>query len=238
MITLINTIIEKTKFELCLSFLSLPSPSRKLFHRVSNLLLTGWTTTVALSPSNPSASRHINNRLSVYVFLDSEPQLGKSKQIITKWKHESREFLIAVLFGHQKKKGSAWNFLQPPIQVCSRCFNPLFQNQRHPVLLPHLFHNIQDQQNGKRTYCWLPSSSFRSDLNYTSFQIFLVASGLYLTLEHLLSFRTWEMTIEFGQLIECNMRKIFLKKSYTKCGGETCARPSSEKLKLSISLDQ
>ena len=45
-------------------------------------------------------------------------------------------------------------------------------------------------------------------------------------------------TIEFGQLIEYNMRNIFLEKSYTKCGGETSARPFSEKLKLSISLDQ
>ena len=45
-------------------------------------------------------------------------------------------------------------------------------------------------------------------------------------------------TMEFGQLIECNMRNIFLEKSYTKCGGETSPRPFSEKLKLSISLDQ
>ena len=45
-------------------------------------------------------------------------------------------------------------------------------------------------------------------------------------------------TIKFGQLIEYNMRNIFLKKSYTKCGGETNPRPFSEKLKLSISLDQ
>ena len=45
-------------------------------------------------------------------------------------------------------------------------------------------------------------------------------------------------TMKFGQLIECNMRNIFLEKSYTKCGGETSPRPFSEKLKLSISLDQ
>ena len=42
----------------------------------------------------------------------------------------------------------------------------------------------------------------------------------------------------FGQLIEYNMRNIFLEKSYTKYGGETSPRPFSEKLKLSISLDQ
>ena len=44
--------------------------------------------------------------------------------------------------------------------------------------------------------------------------------------------------MKFGQLIEYNMRTIFLEKSYTKYGGETSPRPFSEKLKLSISLDQ
>ena len=44
--------------------------------------------------------------------------------------------------------------------------------------------------------------------------------------------------MKFDQLIECNMRNTFLKKSYTKCGGETSHRPFSEKLKLSISLNQ
>ena len=45
-------------------------------------------------------------------------------------------------------------------------------------------------------------------------------------------------TMKFGQFIECNMRNIFLEKSYTKCDGETSPRPFSEKLKLSISMDQ
>ena len=45
-------------------------------------------------------------------------------------------------------------------------------------------------------------------------------------------------TMKCGQLIEYNMRNIFLKKSYTKCSGETSPRPFSGKLKLSISLDQ
>ena len=45
-------------------------------------------------------------------------------------------------------------------------------------------------------------------------------------------------TMKFGQLIECNIRNIFLKKSYPKCIGKTSPRPFSEKLKLSISLDQ
>ena len=45
-------------------------------------------------------------------------------------------------------------------------------------------------------------------------------------------------TMKFGQLIEYNMRNIFVEKSYTKCGGETVTRPFSKKSKLSISLDQ
>ena len=44
--------------------------------------------------------------------------------------------------------------------------------------------------------------------------------------------------MKFGQLIKCNMGKIFLEKSYTKCDGETSPRPFSENSKLSISLDQ
>ena len=45
-------------------------------------------------------------------------------------------------------------------------------------------------------------------------------------------------TVKFGQLIEYNMRKIFLEKSYPKCGGETSLKPFSKKSKLSMSLDQ
>ena len=43
-------------------------------------------------------------------------------------------------------------------------------------------------------------------------------------------------TIKFGQLIEYNMRNIFLEKSFTKCGGETIPIPFSKKSKLCISL--
>ena len=32
-------------------------------------------------------------------------------------------------------------------------------------------------------------------------------------------------TMKFDQLIECNMRNIFLEKWYTKCGGDTNPRP-------------
>ena len=45
-------------------------------------------------------------------------------------------------------------------------------------------------------------------------------------------------TMKFGQLVDYNMRNNFPEKSYSKCGGETCPRPFSEKLKLSISPEQ
>ena len=44
--------------------------------------------------------------------------------------------------------------------------------------------------------------------------------------------------MKFGQVREYSMKNIFLEKPHTKCGGETSPRPFSEKLKLSISLDQ
>ena len=34
----------------------------------------------------------------------------------------------------------------------------------------------------------------------------------------------------FGQLIECNMRNIFVEKAYAKCGGETSPILFSEKI--------
>ena len=39
--------------------------------------------------------------------------------------------------------------------------------------------------------------------------------------------------MKFGQLIEHNMRNIFLEKSYTKCGGDTIPRPFSKISNLS-----
>ena len=44
--------------------------------------------------------------------------------------------------------------------------------------------------------------------------------------------------MKFGQLIEYDLRNIFLEESYIKCGGETTPRPFFKKSKLSISLDQ
>ena len=47
-----------------------------------------------------------------------------------------------------------------------------------------------------------------------------------------------KQTMKFGQLIEYNMKNIFVKKSYTKYAGEFIPTPLSEISKLGISLDQ
>ena len=44
--------------------------------------------------------------------------------------------------------------------------------------------------------------------------------------------------MKFGQLIKYNMRNVFIKKSYPKCGGETIHRPFSKIPKLTISLNE
>ena len=44
--------------------------------------------------------------------------------------------------------------------------------------------------------------------------------------------------IKFGQLIEYNIRNIFLEKSYTQCGGETICQTLFSKTKMTTSLDQ
>ena len=38
--------------------------------------------------------------------------------------------------------------------------------------------------------------------------------------------------MKFGQLMEYNLRSIFLKKSHTKCGGKTIPRPFLKKIKI------
>ena len=44
--------------------------------------------------------------------------------------------------------------------------------------------------------------------------------------------------MKFGQLIEYDIRNIFVEKSYTECAGVAIPRPLSKKSNLSISLDQ
>ena len=53
-----------------------------------------------------------------------------------------------------------------------------------------------------------------------------------------ISRRTGNQRMKFNQLIEYNMRNIFVEKSFTKCGGETIPRPFSKESKMIICLDQ
>ena len=45
-------------------------------------------------------------------------------------------------------------------------------------------------------------------------------------------------TLKVGQLIEYNMRRIFLENLYPECGKETSTKPVSKKSKLRIYLDR
>ena len=42
--------------------------------------------------------------------------------------------------------------------------------------------------------------------------------------------------MNFGQIVECNMRNSFLEKSYTKCGGETIPRAFLKNKKIPGSI--
>ena len=68
--------------------------------------------------------------------------------------------------------------------------------------------------------------------------IFMTSQTIVKHILHNISRSKGNQAMKFGQLIECNKRTIFLEKPYTKCGGETSPRPFSEKLILSISLNQ
>ena len=45
-------------------------------------------------------------------------------------------------------------------------------------------------------------------------------------------------TIKFGQLTQYNVRNVFAKNSFTKCGRKFIRRPFSKTSKLGLSLDQ
>ena len=81
-----------------------------------------------------SISRHINNSPSVYLFLYSELNNG--------WKFRSRVLLKAIFSSPRtirKQTDSAWNFLQPPIQVCRSAYISYFKITPAPI------------------FCWAPS---------------------------------------------------------------------------------
>ena len=75
-----------------------------------------------------STSRHINNSLSVYVFLNSELNNGGMKVQV---KRTSKSYFLSPKKKKNKKveglASSAWNFLKLPVQVCRSAYIPFFK---------------------------------------------------------------------------------------------------------------
>ena len=101
--------------------------------------------------SYSSASRHVNNSLSIFsAILNS---------IIKGWKYRSRELLKAI-FCHQKtireQTGSTLNFLQSSLQVCWGAYIPYFKINT-PIFCYLIF--FKKCLNPQVRYCWLPAYS-------------------------------------------------------------------------------
>ena len=68
-----------------------------------------------------------------------------------------------------------------------------------------------------------------------NFKIYTSQTGKQVTTIHVLtdvSKSKGKQAMKFGQLIEYNMRNIFLEKSYTKCSGETIPKPFLKKIRI------
>ena len=128
---------------------------------------------------NPSfsASRHKNNSLSVYRFLNSELSNGGIKVEV---KRDVKSY-----FCHQKSNKKAEKLYMKISSALNtsvrRCLN-----QRLHFLLLHLFRrmsqaSVQDQQDSKQTYCRLPPWSFRISFKDTPSHISMGSYGFYLS---------------------------------------------------------
>ena len=108
--------------------------------------------------TSSSSSRYINNSFGVYLFLNSKLSNGGMK---VEAKRAFKSYLLSPK-KHKKVDRLCMKFSSPSNVSVQRCLYCLFQNQRPYFLLLHLFWRIsqpsgQDQQNCKRTYCWLPT---------------------------------------------------------------------------------
>ena len=84
---------------------------------------------------------------------------------------------------------------------------------------------INNNQSSKIKFNWI----FRSQTGHQAVKIHIIPN---------ISRSKGNQAVKLGQLVEYNMRNIFLEKSFTKCGGEASPRPLYKKLKLCISLNQ
>ena len=73
---------------------------------------------------------------------------------------------------------------------------------------------------------------------YFTLKALSLSRYLNVCLDFLVMQKTDENEMKFAQLIQYDIRNIFLEKSYKKCGGKTIPRPFSKKSKLCIYLDQ
>ena len=118
-----------------------------------------------LTPSQPlqgkqekpssSVCGHVNNSLSVYFLLDSElNNEGMKVQV----KKAFKSYFLSTRNNKRVDK-LCIKFSSTFSTSVQRCLYLLFQNQHLHFLLFHLFWrmsqpSVQDQQNGKWTYCW------------------------------------------------------------------------------------
>ena len=72
------------------------------------------------------------------------------------------------------------------------------------------------QKNGLIRKLWLISKFVTSQTGQKIITIYILRNILR---------RKSNQTKKFGQLLEYNIKNIFLEKSYTKCGGEASPRP-------------
>ena len=82
---------------------------------------------------------------------------------------------------------------------------------------------------------WLSGHVFRK-VNFKIHDVTTWSTNIYCPISQ--EVKASRQLIEFSQLIEYNIRNIFVEKWYSKRSGETIPRPLSRKTKLSISLDQ
>ena len=74
------------------------------------------------------------------------------------------------------------------------------------------------RKNGSIRKIRLISKSMTSQPGYQTIAIYLLPN---------ISRNKGKQAMKFGQLIEYNMRNIFVEESYTKCAGKTILRPLS-----------
>ena len=119
-----------------------PSPPGKFFPWVGHLPPRH---NIFKNSPHPSPTSRYNNSFRVYCFLNTKPQLSKSKEFNTKEMQVllKRDFISYFFFSHQKnnKKASepCVKFRPTTNNSLQRCLNPLSQNKLPLFLLPLLF---------------------------------------------------------------------------------------------------